>query len=87
MSEDSERSKKASQTSHAEVPSEKSPSRRDILLTSTALVAATALGAALGSRIAEAEDKPRRRLASSRIFSSSGATISDKAISAPSPRA
>ena len=58
MSEDSERSKKASQTSHAEVPSEKSPSRRDILLTSTALVAATALGAALGSRIAEAEDKP-----------------------------
>ena len=45
------------QNSGKEVPKRKSPSRRDILLTSTALVAATALGA-LGPTIAEAEDKP-----------------------------
>ena len=58
MSEDFERSKNASKNSGDAVAGEKSPSRRDILLTSTALVAATALGAALGPTTAEAQDKP-----------------------------
>ena len=60
MSVDSERSKPAPHPSSDETFSEKSPSRRDILLTSTVLVAATALGAAFGptSAEAQAEDKP-----------------------------
>ena len=57
MSEEFEQSKNASQNS---VAGEKSPSRRDILLTSTALVAATALGAALGPTLGAAEDNQRR---------------------------
>ena len=53
----SERSKKARQTP-GETTRKPTPSRRDILLTSSALVAASALGAALGPTTAEAEDKP-----------------------------
>ncbi len=55
--QNSERSKKARQTP-SETTRKPTPSRRDILLTSSALVAASALGAALGPTTANAEDKP-----------------------------
>ncbi len=53
MSADSDELKKASQTAR-----EKTPSRRDILLTSSALIAATALGSASAPKLAAAQDKP-----------------------------
>jgi Sulfatase len=54
----SQRSKDAVESSNDETLAEKSPSRRDVLLTSSALVAASALGAALGPTVAKAADKP-----------------------------
>ena len=69
MSGISERSKNASKNSGDAVAGEKSPSRRDILLTSTALVAATALGAALGPTTAELRTNPRRPRGRSRTSS------------------
>jgi hypothetical protein len=44
--------------SHSKDSGEVSPSRRDILLTSTALIAASALGAALGPKAAAAQQQP-----------------------------
>ena len=58
MSADYDESKKASQTARG-----KTPSRRDILLTSSALIAATALGSAAAPKRAEAQDKPSPALA------------------------
>src|SRR5690242_16201069 len=56
MSTDSELSKRPQKPAE-DTSKEAAPSRRDILLTSSALVAASALGAALGPTIARAEDK------------------------------
>jgi arylsulfatase A-like enzyme len=58
MSADFERSKDAPQNSRDEAPRKTRPSRRDILLTTSALVAASALGSALSPAVASAEEKP-----------------------------
>ncbi|MGH9552632.1 MAG: hypothetical protein ACRD3W_24850 [Terriglobales bacterium] len=55
MSADSEES---NNRSRIKTPGGGRPNRRDILLTSSALVAASALGAALGPTVAKAADKP-----------------------------
>ena len=58
MSAESGRPTNSNQNSSDEASGEKSPSRRDILLTSTALVAATALGALATDEQPRPQDKP-----------------------------